>query len=167
MEVFLKGRNFIDTKIYFNSIKKSSHGTWVYAPNEFHDRQILWKKLVKINRRVNGTWMVAGDFNDLSSFSEKEGGVPHEARKVLSFREMMDDCGLRNRATKGVAFTWWNKRSDAHSIRERIDRVMINVDWLETFPMSIVNQLPLVGFDHAPLVLQLCFQDKKKMSKAF
>lgn len=96
----------------------------------------------------------------MASYLVKDGGLSQQPRRVTFFRGMMDDCRLRNLATKGVSYTWWNKRGEGEAMRERIDRFLANSDWVFACPMSLVNQLPMVGSDHSPLVLHISFQDK-------
>lgn len=120
----------------------------------------MWKKLGDISKSVGGPWVVAGDFNEMASYMDKEGGLPIEPRRIVTFRGMMDECKLRSVATKGVSYTWCNLRSEEGVVRERIDRFLANAEWNFSCPMSLVDQLPILGSDHSPLVLQFKFQDK-------
>lgn len=47
--------------------------TWVYGPNDFHDRQKVWQKLKDLGKGFKTPWAVLGDFNEISSSKEKEG----------------------------------------------------------------------------------------------
>lgn len=46
--------------------------------------------------------MVVGDMNDMAYVADKEDVVIQDSRRVVNFKAMMDDCGLRTCATKGV-----------------------------------------------------------------
>lgn len=107
---------------------------------------------------------MTGDFNDIASSKEKTGGGMKEPRCIKNFLEMMSNARLKTLASKGLAYTWTNKRDD--EARERIDRVLVNMDWIETFPNSVVQNLPLLGSDHSPMLLQLDVQERKAR-KAF
>lgn len=63
---------------------------------------------------------------------------------------MMCEANLKTLA--GLLYTWSNKKEE--EVRERIDRVMVNTDWTKTYPNSVVQNLPIVGLDHSPLLLQ-------------
>lgn len=157
--VLAKSKNMIDIIVQFQKPKLFTRATWVWGPNDFDDRQILWDKLVGLSGNIGGPWFVGGDFNEMASHLDKDGGLPTEPRRIKTFRSMMDACKLRSIATEGIPFTWSNKRGDEQAVRERIDRFLGNSEWLFACPKSLVNQLPIVGSDHSPLILQVVFQD--------
>ena len=45
----------------------------------------------------------------------------------------------------GLPFTWFNKRSDSSFIFEKLDRVLINKQWVYFFRDARVENLPLLG----------------------
>ena len=56
----------------------------------------------------------------------------------------------------GLPYTWFNKRRGSSSIFEKLDKVLINDQWLLDFRYVRVENL--LGLDHGPIVLHL---DKK------
>lgn len=47
-----------------------------------------------------------GDFNEILSCTEKEGGSLRADRDMDAFRSCLDDCGLQDLGFRGSAFTW-------------------------------------------------------------
>ena len=46
-------------------------------------------------------------------------------------------------------------------IKERIDRGLANVEWLEKFPRTQVINLPIVGSDHGPVLVDADYSEVK------
>jgi hypothetical protein len=41
-------------------------------------------------------------------------------------------------ASKGLSYTWMNKRSEVEFVIEKLDRAFASLDWLEAFPHTLV-----------------------------
>ncbi|XP_062026488.1 uncharacterized protein LOC133742823 [Rosa rugosa] len=54
---------------------------------------------------------------------------------------------------EGLPFTWSNKHRDNTVIYERLDRVTANPNWFQLFPDCTLQNLPIVGSDHGPILL--------------
>ena len=53
-----------------------------------------------------------------------------------------------------------SKRDDG-IIRGRIDRAMVNLNWLESYPRTQVFNLLMVGFDHSHVLVDIDYKDIK------
>ena len=62
-----------------------------------------------------------GDFNEIITTSEKEGGNIRPQHYMQEFRDCIDDCGLQEVMVIGDLFTW-----SRGPIRERLDRALCN-----------------------------------------
>ena len=51
----------------------------------------------------------------------------------------------------GRKFTWLNKQ--VRLIKERLDRAVSNLDWLQIFPECFVMNLEITESDHAPILI--------------
>ncbi|XP_028754420.1 uncharacterized protein LOC114713907 [Neltuma alba] len=67
-----------------------------------------------------------GDFNDLLSQQEKQGGNLHTIRRVLNFQQFVSDYELMGIEAKGARFTWCNQRIGGNHVKERLDRALCN-----------------------------------------
>ncbi|GAA0187513.1 hypothetical protein LIER_34801 [Lithospermum erythrorhizon] len=65
-----------------------------------------------------------GDFNDILSNEEKEGGNTCSEGSMAMFRDFIRQYGLLDLGFSGHPFTWWNRRSDVDTIKMRLDRVL-------------------------------------------
>ncbi|KAK3221965.1 hypothetical protein Dsin_008990 [Dipteronia sinensis] len=110
----------------------------------------------------NGSpWIVLDDFNVSWSGGESIGGCS----KILSAMEEFNDClqssELDDLHFSGFLHTWCNKRSNG-CISRKLDRVLVNNDWLVKFENSEVIFLPPSISDHCPSVVKLGLQGFKK-----
>lgn len=66
--------------------------TAVYASPHECSRRIMWGELSNIANSMQGDWLLAGDFNDIASASEKKGGGPIPYAKITKFVENINKC---------------------------------------------------------------------------
>jgi exonuclease III len=64
------------------------------------------------------------------------------------FRRLLCDLELKEVHLHGRLFTWSNERS--HPTLERIDRVVISLDWEDSYPNAYLQSLYSGCSDHAP-----------------
>lgn len=102
--------------------------------------------------------LMLGDFNEIKSNDEKEGGIIRSEASFFLFRSMISISGMHDLKTIGGYFTWIGNRAHYH-IKSRIDRTMANCDWLDMYPTAHVKLLPWIGSDHRPLLV--CTEDIK------
>ena len=91
------------------------------------------------------------DFNELLKSSEKRGGSNKSQAQMQLFREVVDECGFIDLGFVGSQFTWQKHFTDGHSIWERLDRALINNEWMLRFADSRVHHLSVISSDHNPL----------------
>lgn len=95
-----------------------------------------------------GWW---GDFNVILMEEEKQGGLQFIIVEAQEFATCVSICALRELKYKGSSFTWWNGRVGEDCIFKRLDRVMVNQEFLQMLPTSEVHHLIRQGYDHATL----------------
>lgn len=54
---------------------------------------------------------------------------------MRQFQEMVNDCALTDLAYVGALYTWWKKREEDR-IGKKLDRALMNGEWLRFFPHS-------------------------------
>jgi hypothetical protein len=131
--------------------------TAVYASPREELRKEMWLKLRHISQSISEGWMMAGDFNDITSQEEKKGGAPVPSRRCNNFLDNINDCKLMDLGAVGSKFTWRGPLVNGHErIFERLDRAMSNDEWRLMFPEAIVKVLPRIDFsDHHPIIIML------------
>ncbi|XP_070029459.1 uncharacterized protein [Nicotiana sylvestris] len=134
----------------------------VYAKCQHQLRLPLWDTLRGIAAFYNLPWVVIGDFNCITDAVEKKGGLLHKAYKSIPFQNCMVDCCLTDAGYNGSTYTWCNGRSPKYRIWKRLDRALLNHEWLDIFPKTQVSHLSRVGSDHAPLLVTIEKQHGQK-----
>lgn len=94
--------------------------------------------------------MAIGDFNAILSVNEKKGGI--QGKCCPHFGDFIDENELQDLGFRGLDFTWQRR-----GVFERLDRVVRNIAWGQTFPKCLVTNLVRLKFDHKPLLVNLCF----------
>lgn len=97
-----------------------------------------------------------GDFNEILSNEEKMGGKMRPKKQMSDFLTLLDDCEVYCMGFSGTyKFTWCNRRGSHHSISERLDRFVANLEWNALYPHANVTHGIAAHSDHLPIILQL------------
>lgn len=99
--------------------------------------------------------MCIGDFNEIAMEREKQGGRLKQARKMEAFNEMMRSAGLVDLGYNGQHFIWCNNREGDDRIKERLDREIVNADWIRVYAKSEVTHKLNIGSYHCPILVQM------------
>ena len=136
-----------------------SNLTWVlssiYACPRLAERRLLWNNLSSIASLHHLPWLMVGDFNELLSCNDKQGGNPLNPRRVQLFKDCLDAYETVDLGFHGPKFTLVNKRETGQYIQERLDRAFANYDWKGLYPEASVNHLACTHSDHCPVLLCL------------
>ena len=116
---------------------------------------------------VGGPWLVMGDFNEILSQDDKDGGRMRNERQLDAFRNTLGNCGLNPLNYIGDRFTWIKNTEEGY-IKERIDWAMANDEWKELYPNCTLKHLDYYLSDHRALFLAMdesvgfCVQETRK-----
>lgn len=94
--------------------------------------------------------MVAGDFNLILDAQDKNN-ANIKKRNMGRFRCFMIEMELKDVILHGRRFTWSNNRQCP--TLEKLDRILVSVDWEEQFPDCFLQALSTDILDHYPLLL--------------
>ncbi|XP_050885085.1 uncharacterized protein LOC127088210 [Lathyrus oleraceus] len=145
------------------------HFITVYASLNEDKRRVLQEDLKKITDRINGAWMIVGDFNDISSSLGKKGGAQVSIRRCKTFRERINNYKLIDINMIGPKFIWCRPiYHGGQRIYERLDKALCNDDWSFDFPEARVKVLARVEFsNHHPILTYLNKGHNFKIQKRF
>ncbi|KAK3212635.1 hypothetical protein Dsin_017341 [Dipteronia sinensis] len=133
--------------------------SFVYGSNDDRLRKTLWQSMCSSQ---NGSpWIVLGDFNVSRSMGESIGGCFRISSAMDEFNDCFQSSELDDLCFSGFLHTWCNKRS-CGCISKKLDRVLVNNDWLVKFENSEVIFLPPSTSDHCPSMVKLGLQGIKK-----
>ncbi|KAF7824263.1 ribonuclease H [Senna tora] len=128
--------------------------TCVYGHPKVSERGILWNYLHQKSQQTEYPWIIMGDFNQVSSASEKLSNCV-TINGVDQFRNFMDSSAMIDLLAQGNWYTWHNGRLGDAAVWERLDKCLCNVSWLENYPHTRVVSLASFCSDHSPLVVNM------------
>ncbi|XP_026458877.1 uncharacterized protein LOC113359467 [Papaver somniferum] len=99
--------------------------TGVYAPcaSNTEEVKLFWREIEEVRYFWSYPWVIGGDFNEIRFTHERSSGGQ----------------------------TWTNNQT--HSIRSRIDRILISPDWEVVHPQVLQQALARPCSDHNPIAL--------------
>ncbi|XP_074288785.1 uncharacterized protein LOC141613942 [Silene latifolia] len=72
---------------------------------------------------------------------------------MADFNSCLADYGMDDMQGSGSDFTWFNKQEVGTRVYSKLDRVLINVDWLLSYTQTTAQFLPPGISDHCPAIL--------------
>jgi hypothetical protein len=108
-----------------------------------------------------------GDFKDLLSSEDKQGGVEQPQWLIRGFREAVQDSCLIDLPMEGHPFTWIKSRRSINSTEEILDRALATQQWLDQFPhFKFINAIADRS-NHSPILLRLVDMQKEVRGRVF
>ncbi|KAA3481886.1 reverse transcriptase [Gossypium australe] len=169
--VNLRGRHFVEAEGFSGGIWLfwdtdavqvtilKSHAqftfTAIYASPNRQKRANLWDELRVLANGVNQLWLITGDFNSITSMNEKSGGAPFDRTSTAPFRDLINDLQLIDFGFVGLPFTWARGNSQHTRIQCRLDRTLGNIEARHKWAECLIQHLPRLNSDHAPLLIRL------------
>ncbi|CAM8947201.1 unnamed protein product [Rhodiola kirilowii] len=111
----------------------------------------LWQYLENLKDMKGGRWLVLGDFNSVTSQEEKINGRRVMNVETEDLRRFVQKTGLVDLDYCGCFFTWNNKHAEENRIWCKLDRVMCNTRWLDSYPRCKALFGPPDVSDHSPV----------------
>lgn len=131
-----------------------SNSSWwltsVYGPQEDAEKVVFLEELEAIRDACPGPWALTGDFNLILNEADKSNHQIDRAN-LRRFRQCVANLHLPDLHLHGRCFTWSNERDNPTLMR--LDRVLVSMDWDETFPNSHLRGLGSDASDNCPLLL--------------
>lgn len=121
-------------------------------------RRELWSELLflAVSPEIScHPWAVLGDFNQILYASE-HSNADHfsSSRGMRDFSSCITSSGLSDLPFCGASFTWSNKH-EVGVVAKKLDRILVNDQWLDSFPNSLgVFGEPGIS-DHSPCCIFL------------
>ncbi|CAN1760797.1 hypothetical protein LINPERHAP1_LOCUS7673 [Linum perenne] len=154
LEVLYSSNQLIHTRISWDQ-GACCCATFIYASPALHLRRALWDDIRRLCVSVNEAWILLGDFNAMTSPSEKTGGAKFNHIPSREFRECISDCSLFDTGFVGLKFTWFRQ-----TLKERLDRCLCNAEWMTLFQDSTTLHLERLKSDHRPILVRPTHQSR-------
>ncbi|KAH0685683.1 hypothetical protein KY290_017200 [Solanum tuberosum] len=120
--------------------------TAVYGLHSITARIPLWTTIKQLNTHINEPWLIMGDFNSILTVEDRPIGSQVRRSETRDFQECINDCNLTKLVTVGRKFTWTNGH-----VFSRIDRALVNVEWVLHMPIVQVLVMDPLFSHHSPL----------------
>jgi exonuclease III len=100
--------------------------TNVYGSQMLEEKRRMLLDLEDLKTCSNNLhWILAGDFNIITSLAEKKGGTRRLDRDAEEFSTFIDTTEMVDIRTNNKHFTWNNKRINQHQVATRLDRFLV------------------------------------------
>ncbi|CAA0382872.1 unnamed protein product [Arabidopsis thaliana] len=154
-----KSAQLMPCGVHVPATSQSFAVAFVYAYNTIIQRRSLWDDISSISQNSparSSPWILLGDFNQIVAADEHFSVIPHALplSGMIDFHNCIVDNDLSELSSRGVFFTWSNGRPEDPILR-KLDRVLVNEDWLVSFPASFAVFDPPGDSDHAPCLISL------------
>ncbi|XP_070017849.1 uncharacterized protein LOC142182616 [Nicotiana tabacum] len=146
--------NFIDVKVEIVGLP-CYRFTGFYGLPGSHQRRQSWNIMQTLKNTSSLPWCIGGDFNDILSFGDKMGRIQQPVWRVDGFRQIVEECELRDLGFTGNRFAWESHRNTRNLFCERLDRVLTTSQWVFLFPKAQVHHVEAANSDHSTLFLTL------------
>ncbi|GLT68045.1 hypothetical protein SLA2020_403080 [Shorea laevis] len=146
IQIFKVNYQAVHCHILNTLTRKYIFTSFIYADNVEASRTTLWDELVLIgNSLPEVPWLLGGDFNEIRYPTESSN--QHFPKESAKFHETLNGIELFDLPALGPQFTWTNKRAEG-LVARKLDRLLGNSCWLETFPFARAEFLPPDFSDH-------------------
>ncbi|XP_034229350.1 uncharacterized protein LOC117638326 [Prunus dulcis] len=154
---------------HLHDIIENKHwkATFIYAYPQKHKQKQLWNDILDLKPGRSDAWLLMGDFNNICTSGKKIGGSAIAPAVLAEFNDFINLCEVISLSATGVPFTWCNGHKDASVIYERLDRVLVNPNWLNLYPNCVLQNLPIIRSDHGPISLSCTTKNKSNNSRSF
>ncbi|KAF9593955.1 hypothetical protein IFM89_026215 [Coptis chinensis] len=125
--------------------------TFVHASSSYGIRRQLWQELSLLGTSGQA-WAVIGDFNIVTSIAERKGGGTPCISAMDDFNHFIHLNALIDSTTSGFKYSWCNKRWGSKHMLQKIDRMLVNQDWLKGNVGWRSKILKRKLSDHSPIV---------------
>ncbi|GKB02067.1 RNA-directed DNA polymerase, eukaryota, reverse transcriptase zinc-binding domain protein [Tanacetum coccineum] len=117
------------------------------------------KNLVK-----NDPWVIMGDFNVTMNAAEHSSGCSGKNANMVEFSDAINNLKIEYICSSGFHYTWTKSLKNPQcKTLKKLDRILINDEFLQRFQDAHGVFLPYMVSDHSPVVLHIKngFQRKK------
>jgi len=126
VEVLEADKRIIDLKVRMGSL--AFFLSCIYGDPVREHRKDVWDRLSTVGMVRNEPWVLVGDFNELLTAAEKVGGPDRHDSTFWDFRNLVDNCKIKEIKSSGNCLSWSGKRDNVW-VQCRLDRSFGNNEW--------------------------------------
>jgi len=118
-----------------------------------------------MNDVVDLPWCIIGDSNELANPTQKKGGKHYPLSKFARLNTFMDRINIVSVPYRVSLHV--EKSIQTHLIYERLDRAIIQNDWVNLYPDSILKHGTFLYSDHCPIILSVANPIRRRKNLPF
>lgn len=134
-----KSTQLVTCSVLLEGMTDEFYCSFVYGLNLVEERKELWSDLIGHQDSPcfrKAPWIVMGDFNEiLSGLEHSVEDSSYDTSGMRDFQDTVKYCSLLDMSYQGSRFTWCNKRENG-VICKKLDRTLMNEEWMRRFPHS-------------------------------
>ncbi|GJZ03193.1 trichome birefringence-like protein 3 [Tanacetum coccineum] len=116
----------------------------------------LWSNLAMHKHYIwNMPWSLLGDFNAALNLDDKSMGSSNFDISIWEFKECVEDIEVSNVNYTGLKYTWNHKPQGDDDVLKKIDRIMANLVFYDSFVGAYTIFQPYRISDHASAILKI------------
>lgn len=136
--------------------------TLIYASTSVSLRNQMWEDIANLQVDPEVAWFVLGDFNDIPSIFDQQGGSHHYLRRCINHQRQLHSTNLIDMGASGNKFTLRR-----NCLRVRLNRCYTNMTRRCSFPNARVTNLPFRHSDHCLTLLEMEGQKYDSSNRPF
>lgn len=141
--------------------------TGIYGETDRSKRKETWDLVRNLGGSNSLPWCLIGDMNNVLSQTDKAGGRPYPQRLLQGFQDVLNDCDLIDVTLVGYQFTWERGFCTNRHIEIRLDRALVNQEFMNLFQNAKLINLEVSTSDHSPILLETQEAHKVECKKPF
>lgn len=147
MESSRAERNWIAIVGFFPTLNFKVCLVNVYNPCDQEERAQVWQSLAHYCLSIQLPCLLIGDFNEVLDPNERGSNFLSQSGSS-DFRAFINNVHLSEVPAKDGWFTWFRGQA-----KSKLDRLLINPEWIEKFPALQVSIKKRCLSDHCPLLV--------------
>ena len=121
--------------------------TFIYAFNDnISKRMEIWQELKRYNTD-RPAWVIGGYLNCVISVKERLG-CHVRSSEIEHIKLCIHECNMSDLHYTCNFFTWNNKQQDSSRVYSKIDRIMVNPSWMDSYSTAEASFLNEGIFDY-------------------
>ncbi|KAJ0548751.1 putative RNA-directed DNA polymerase [Helianthus annuus] len=154
--VLAQSDQVIHTQILFKADRKAVFCSFVYADNHYKNRRALWENLCMHQSFMRDKpWILMGDFNCSLFLEDTLSGSSSNNIGMAEFKDCVESIEVFDVNSSGLHYTWTNKQQNQRAVFKKIDRILGNTKFIDTFHSAAACFRPYRLSDHTPGILVL------------
>lgn len=143
---------YIHTCVIDKNSSIVSFCTFVYGYLNHDGNGNLWNELTEPNVGDHN-WCLTGDFNEIRNVKEKNGSNWINISSTRMFNIFIDRNELVDLPMLALDMTWVKGKIGNEAVMEKLDRCLVNYNWLNRFSHCKLTNMGFMYSDHAPLLI--------------